>query len=237
MTNDNEMSIEGMPPPEEPTPAPPPPEDAEPAATGAAESVAETIEAGTDAAAAAAAEAEAAVESPPEPVLLPEPEPVAEEPASAVPAVVPATAGSAREEAPHKTAIMDHLTSDSEYDPDASNDDKIMAALAYASQLIIPLLVPIIILISETSKKRAFQRYHAVQSIAVSVVIWSLELGLSLLASVAVVSLIGVLCLCFIIPAMIVLWLLPLYYAILAYSGKRFSIPGLTQFLQDQRWL
>jgi hypothetical protein len=50
-------------------------------------------------------------------------------------------------------------------------------------------------------------------------------------------TLILVLCLCIILPAMIALWLLPLYYAMLAYNGKRFRIRGLTQFLEDQRWL
>ena len=135
------------------------------------------------------------------------------------------------------TTIMDRLASDSEYDPDATNDDRVMAALAYATQLIVPFIVPIIILISETSKRRPFQRYHAIQSIAVAVVIYGLELALVMAASVSLASFFLWLCLCFLIPAMIVLWLLPLYYAILAYNGKRFRVPGLTQFLQDQRWL
>lgn len=133
--------------------------------------------------------------------------------------------------------ITDHLAEDTEYDPEANNDDKLLAAVAYASQLIIPVLVPVILLVSETSKKRSFQRYHAVQSLAAGLAIWALQLGLGTLAGIAAASLIGLLCLCFILPAMIVLWLLPLYYAILAYSGKRFRIPGLTQFLQDQGWL
>lgn len=133
--------------------------------------------------------------------------------------------------------ITDRLAEETEYDPDANNDDKLLAALAYASQLIIPVLMPVVLLISETSKKRPFQRYHAVQSLAAGLAIWALQLGLGTLAGIAAASLIGLLCLCFIIPAMIVLWLLPLYYAILAYGGKRFRIPGLTQFLQDQGWL
>jgi len=107
-----------------------------------------------------------------------------------------------------------------------------MAALAYASQLLIPLLVPIVILVSETSKKRPFQRYHAIHAIAVALVIWGVELALMVMASVATATIILALCLCFIVPAMIVLWLLPLYYALLAYNGKRIRIPGITQFLQ-----
>jgi uncharacterized membrane protein len=136
-----------------------------------------------------------------------------------------------------KQTLTDRLTESRTYDPDATNDDRIMAALAYASQLLIPLLLPIIILISETSKRRPFQRYHAVQSIAVGIVVWSLELVLFVMAGTALGTLILVLCLCIILPAMIALWLLPLYYAMLAYNGKRFRIRGLTQFLEDQRWL
>jgi len=136
-----------------------------------------------------------------------------------------------------KQTLTDRLTESRTYDPDATNDDRIMAALAYASQLLIPLVLPIIILISETSKRRPFQRYHAVQSIAVGIVVWSLELVLFVMAGTAIGTIILVLCLCIILPAMIALWLLPLYYAMLAYNGKRFRIRGLTQFLEDQRWL
>lgn len=133
--------------------------------------------------------------------------------------------------------ITDRLAEDTEFDPDANNDDRLLAALAYASQLIIPVVVPVILLISETSKKRAFQRYHAVQSLALGLILWALQMGLGVLASIAAASIIGILCLCFLIPAMIAVWLLPLYYALLAYGGKRFRIRGLTQFLQDQGWL
>lgn len=143
------------------------------------------------------------------------------------------TAGQAEE----PPTIMDRLATDTEYDADATSDDRVMAALAYATQLILPFVVPIIILISETSKRRPFQRYHAIQSMAVAVVIYGLELALVVAASISLATIVLWLCLCFVIPAMIVLWLLPLYYAILAYNGKRFRIPGLTQFLHDQRWL
>lgn len=138
-----------------------------------------------------------------------------------------------------RRTITDHLTTDNDYDPLATSDDKLLAAIAYGSQLIFPLgfVVPVILLISETSKQRAFQRYHAVQSLALGIAIWLLLGALSIMATIAGVSIIGILCLCFIVPAMILIWLLPLYYALLALNGKRFRIPGLTQFLEDQRWL
>jgi uncharacterized membrane protein len=200
------------------------------------------VDAGSQATADAAAEAEAEIETLASAATdtaadIAEAIPVGEQPARMESLPVPVVAAPRQENGARKQTLTDRLTESRTYDPDATNDDRIMAALAYASQLLIPLLLPIIILISETSKRRPFQRYHAVQSIAVGIVVWSLELVLFVMAGTALGTLILVLCLCIILPAMIALWLLPLYYAMLAYNGKRFRIRGLTQFLEDQRWL
>lgn len=231
--NENEMPLEGATPPQE-----------------AGETIEETlaaidatVEAGRLVAGDAAEEAEAAIEAlagaaTAQAAEIAETSAAGEQPNERSSLPMPVYATPQHEESAHKQTLTDRLTEGArEYDPDATNDDRIMAALAYASQLIIPLLLPIIILISETSKRRAFQRYHAVQSIAVGVGIWSLELALLVMAGVAAGTFILALCLCFIVPAMVALWLLPLYYAMLAYNGKRFRIRGLTQFLEDQRWL
>jgi len=60
------------------------------------------------------------------------------------------------------------LMDDAAVDPEANSDDRLIALLAYVSQIFIPLIMPLIILISESSKKRPFQRYHAIQSLALS---------------------------------------------------------------------
>jgi uncharacterized membrane protein len=150
---------------------------------------------------------------------------------------VPVAAAPRQENGARKQTLTDRLTESREFDPDATNDDRVMAALAYISQLIFPLgfVLPVILLISETSKKRPFQRYHAVQSLAVGTIIWILALIYTM--SWVTVGWIMMLCLCLLLPVGIALWLLPLYYAMLAYNGKRFRIRGLTQFLEDQRWL
>jgi uncharacterized membrane protein len=165
--------------------------------------------------------------------------PEIEPPEATEPPLVEAPDAPGEESADQRRTITDHLITDSEYDPSATSDDKLLAAIAYGSQLIFPLgfVVPVILLISETSKQRAFQHYHAVQSLALGIVVWLLLGGLSIMATIAGASIVGILCLCFIGPAMILIWLLPLYYALLALNGKRFRIPGLTQFLEDQRWL
>ncbi|MEA3334529.1 MAG: DUF4870 domain-containing protein [Chloroflexota bacterium] len=147
------------------------------------------------------------------------------------------TAESLPEETP---TLTDRLVGTTEYDPAASNDDKVMAALSYTAQLlpVFGLLLPIIILISETSNKRPFQRYHAVQSLVLSLILWGLQSIMWIIViPILTASIICLPFLCVLLPVMIFLWLLPLYYAILAYEGKKFSIPGLTQFLEDQGWL
>ena len=136
-----------------------------------------------------------------------------------------------------KPTLTDHLTESQEFDPEATDDDRTMAALTYASHLIFPLglVLPIIVLISEASKKRPFQRYHAVQALALSAILSTVSFIYAM--SWITVGWIAILCLCLVAPLFIALWLLPLYYAMLAYNGKRFRIRGLTQFLEDQRWL
>jgi uncharacterized membrane protein len=231
--NENDKPLEDAPFPEDsqeeqPATQPEPVESA-------ADTVEETVEAASAAAATAADEAQAALEDVPDTGSSPEAEaPTARE--------TQAAGSPAAEPAPTRT-ITERLAEDTEYDTSATNDDRLLAAISYASQLLmilalpVNLLIPIILLVSETSKKRSFVRYHAVQSLALGIVIYVLEFALGILSSVAAATFIGLLCLCIIIPAMIVLWLLPLYYAIVAYNGKRFAIPGLTQFLKDQRWL
>ncbi len=202
----------------------------------------QTVEAASQATADAAAEAEISIEALTGAAQGRGPDvteaTVADEPIPAEPIkALPSPKADAGPSGGNKQTIGDRLAEDVEFDPDANNDDRIMAALSYGSQLIFPLslLMPIIILVSETSKQRAFQRYHAVQSLALGIITWTL--GAVYLVAWTTLGWLAFLCLCLMFPAMIAIWLLPLYYAIPAYNGKRFKIPGLTQFLRDQRWL
>lgn len=202
----------------------------------------DTVDAGSQAAADAANEAEAAIEAladagSTQAADIAETLDANEQPAETAGLPVLVSAPPRQEQGAHKQTLTDRLTESREFDPDATNDDRIMAALSWISQLIFPLgfILPVIVLISETSKKRPFQRYHAVQSLAVGLIIWTL--GFIYMMSWITVGWIAILCLCLLLPLGIALWLLPLYYAMLAYNGKRFRIRGLTQFLEDQRWL
>lgn len=110
---------------------------------------------------------------------------------------------------------------------DITDNDKLMAALSYP----IP-LVAIIILIAEDMKERPFQKYHAVQALAVNIVLWA---GIILLGCIlgALSFFIGGLC--GTIP--VLLWFVTLYWAYEAYQGKYIEIPWLTDFLKGQSWL
>ena len=128
-------------------------------------------------------------------------------------------------------------------DVTADSDDRLIALLCYVTQVLIPLVMPIIVLLSASSKKRPFQRFHATQSLALSAtfIAFGLLMGVSL-TIVAVVPVIGwlvtglvIACL---IPLLVLMGFLALaYYGYQAYQGKRFAIPGLTSFLQDQGWI
>jgi uncharacterized membrane protein len=134
------------------------------------------------------------------------------------------------------------LVQASSIDPDASSDDRLIALLSYVTQIIIPVIMPVIVLLSESSNKRPFQRYHAVQSLAFAVVFWSLMVmvgvGTAVLQIIPLVGvLVGIMTFCLTPIAWFASTLLLLYYGLQAYKGRRFAIPGLSSFLQDQGWL
>jgi uncharacterized membrane protein len=97
-----------------------------------------------------------------------------------------------------------------------TDQDKLMAALSYP----IP-IVAIIILLVEDMKNRPFQKYHAVQALAINIVLW-------------VVIMITALFTCGIST---LLWFVTLYWAYLAYQGQYFDIPVITDFIKGQGWV
>jgi uncharacterized membrane protein len=105
-----------------------------------------------------------------------------------------------------------------EEQPQVSSDDKLWAALGYPIAII-----PIIVLLMEEKKNVPFLRYHAVQSIALNIVIWVL---------MAIMGITIVLSLC--AP---VLWLVTLWPAYDSFQGNYTEIPVITKFLKRQGWV
>ena len=123
-------------------------------------------------------------------------------------------------------------------DAAANGDDRLIAMLTY----LIPVLLPVIVLFSESSIKRPFQRYHAVQSLGLSIVFALIGLaatiGTAIIQIVPVIGwLVGVFMICLTPIAMMMVVIAMFYYGYQAYQGKRFAIPGLTSFLRDQGWV
>ncbi len=109
-----------------------------------------------------------------------------------------------------------------------TDQDKLWAALSY----IFAPLIGIIVLLMEENKNRPFQKYHAVQSIALAIVLWVLIVILSVVL-VAVTFFVGGLGGC----CPVLLWVLPLYYAYQSYQGVWIEVPWLTEFLKGQGWI
>lgn len=101
---------------------------------------------------------------------------------------------------------------------DTSND-KLLAALTYP----VP-IVGIIILVSDSMKNNPFLRFHAIQSIALGVVLFVLSFIIGLIPVVGCLT-----------P---LIWLgITIYFAYQAYQGKTFDIPVITDFCRNQKWI
>jgi uncharacterized membrane protein len=98
-------------------------------------------------------------------------------------------------------------------------DDKLWAALGY------PIVVcDIILLLLKDKENRPFIKYHAIQSITVNVIFFIVACALVTFSRG--IAVIGVL----------LLWLVLLYCAFLAYQGRKFAIPGVANFIKNQGW-
>lgn len=128
------------------------------------------------------------------------------------------------------------LARDITEDPAADSSDRTWSLIAYISQVIVPVIAPVLMLVIEPNKNRPFQKYHAVQSLGflVAVAIYEVLAGIvyTVLSVISLGCLAAILWILFLVP------LVPaVYYGYLAYQGKRFEIPYLTKFMRGQGWL
>lgn len=119
---------------------------------------------------------------------------------------------------------------------DVTDNDKLMAALAYATQVIVPIIVPAVMLLAEESKKRPFQKFHAIQSLGFLVAAVVYEVLAVIVFTVLTVVSAG--CLGCILWVLFLVPVVPaFYYAWQAYKGLYFKIPFLTDFMVNSKWL
>ena len=112
-------------------------------------------------------------------------------------------------------------------DQEVTSDDKLWAALGYP---IAPLAL--VMLFMEDKKKRAFIKYHAVQSLALSVVLFVVSLVLGCILGLLTILIGG-------LGAGIVslVWFVTLWPAYEAYNGKYLVLPFITDFIKKQGWV
>jgi uncharacterized membrane protein len=112
-----------------------------------------------------------------------------------------------------------------------SDNDKLMAGVCYLSQFIVPVVLPVILLLSADTKKNPFVRHHAVQSLGLLAAAVVFEIAAFIVTAI----------LAFLACILWVLFLLPIipfvYYGVLAFQGKYVEIPYLTKFLKQNNWL
>ena len=116
---------------------------------------------------------------------------------------------------------------------DITDNDKMMGLLSY----VITLIVPLIILLSESGKQRRFQRYHAVHSLILSGVIIVVSLLLWCTIGLILELLTAGLATCCLLPISFIPYVLTIYYGIQAYQGKYAEIPVITDFARGQGWV
>ena len=117
-----------------------------------------------------------------------------------------------------------------------SSDDRLWAGLSYITQVIVPVIIPAILLLSETNKQRAFQKYHTVHSLTLLAVTVLYELIAIVVYSILSALSMGCLA-CILWPILLLPVVVFVYYAYLAYQGQYFEVPYLTKFLREQHWL
>ena len=103
---------------------------------------------------------------------------------------------------------------------DITADDKLWSAIGY----LLPIFA-IIALMRDDKKERPFIKYHAVQAMALTIVLWLLILIVS-----AATLLFGSFC----AP---LIWLVTLWPALDSYKGNYTKIPYVTAFIRKRGWL
>ncbi len=106
--------------------------------------------------------------------------------------------------------------------PESTSDDRLWGALSYLP--FVGWIIAIVMLLSESKKSRPFIKFSAVQALVLDVVLTVVYLVVSLVSF-------GILGLC-----LWIIFLLPLWPAYEAYTGKLTQLPVVSNFVKNQGW-
>lgn len=116
-----------------------------------------------------------------------------------------------------------------------SENEKLLAGLSYLSQILVPAVLPVILLLAEETKRSTFLRHHAVHSLALLVATIIYELAALLVyvvISLVVPCLVCMAWILFLVPVGVLV-----YYGVKAFLGNYVDIPYLTKFLVGNSWV
>jgi uncharacterized membrane protein len=122
---------------------------------------------------------------------------------------------------------------DTDHPEGVSDNDKMMALLSY----VITIIVPLVILLSESGKHRPFQKYHAIHSLALSGILFVVTLVLACTVGLVLELLTAGLGTCCLIPVTLLPYALSIYFGVQAYQGQYVIIPVVTDFVKKQGWV
>ena len=121
-------------------------------------------------------------------------------------------------------------------DPESTTEnERLLGGLCYISQILVPLLMPLVVLLTDEARQSQFLRYHAVHSLALLAVsfVYSLFAGFGTLLMVIVAGCL----LCFAWVLFLPPLIMMIYYGWQAFVGRAPVIPWVTETLQNQNLL
>jgi uncharacterized membrane protein len=119
--------------------------------------------------------------------------------------------------------------------PPAGHNDRILAGLAYASQIVFPAVLPVVLLVSDETRRSTYLRYHAAQSLGLLIasILYYLAAAVVYVVIAAIASCLTCLSWAlFLVPAATMV-----YYGWMAYRDGYVEIPWLTDFMKQNAWL
>lgn len=106
---------------------------------------------------------------------------------------------------------------------ETTSDDRLWGLLSY----LIPIIIPVIVLLMEDKKNRPFIRTHAIQALALGIVM------IVVYTILALIPVIGWVITCIL---GIGYYIMMIVYGMKAYRGESVTIPVVTDFVKRQGW-
>ncbi|MGD0576115.1 MAG: hypothetical protein ABSB61_12245 [Anaerolineales bacterium] len=111
-----------------------------------------------------------------------------------------------------------------------TSDDKLWAAIGYPIGII-----ALIMLLVQDKRDRPFIKFHAVQAICLWVAFVVVAVVLNIFSAILARLTIGI---CGLTSCIVpILWLLLFWPVHLAFQGKYFDVPVVTDFIRSQHWV